>query len=184
MGRHLSAETKHAAMELRKAGVPLQKIRDQLQLNEQTLRRLLTAAKRPSFVALKRKVGTGRKSTISEAILATMRRKLVRNPTLTAKELKASIPDLHHLSIRSIQRLCQKDLALPCRMMAKKPLLTDKMKEKRLASCRQYGHWTPDQWKKVLFSDESHFELNCFRRNLCPDLSDPTGLTRCSPGKL
>ena len=52
-------------------------------------------------------------------------------------------------------------------MMAKKLILTDKMKEKRLAFCRQYGHWTPDQWKKVMFSDESHFEINCFRRNLC-----------------
>jgi hypothetical protein len=136
-------------------------------MHERTLRRFLTAAKRPSFVALKRKVGTGWKSTISEATLATMRRKLARNLALTAKELKASIPDLHHLSIRSIQRLCQKDLALPCRMMAKKPILTDKMKEKRLAFCRQYGHWTPDQWKKVMFSDESHFEINCFRGNLC-----------------
>ena len=177
--RHTSVETKRVAIELRKAGVALSKIRAQLQLPERTLRRILTEAKPPAFVVLKRKVGTGGKqSTVSAATLATMKRKLTRIPTLTAKDLKASIPELHQLSVSTIQRLCLKNLALPSRTMAKKPVLTDKMKEKRMAFCRQYGHWTPDQWKKVMFSDESHFEVNCFRRNLC---RRPVGSDRFDP---
>jgi hypothetical protein len=33
------------------------------------------------------------------------------------------------------------------------------MKDKRLALCRRYWNWTVEDWKKVMFSDESHFEL-------------------------
>ena len=87
MAKHHSLEEKRAAIELRKAGVPLKMIRDQLKMNLRTVQRLFAAAKQPSFVVTKRKVGTGTKSTISQATLTTMRRKLTKDPTLTAKEL-------------------------------------------------------------------------------------------------
>ena len=96
-----------------------------------------------------------------------MRKHLNRDPTLSARQLKALMPDLQHLATRSIQNICHKTLALPSRKMAKKPVLTEQMKEKRMTFCHQYGHWTVDDWKKVMFSDESHFELNTFRRGLC-----------------
>ena len=96
-----------------------------------------------------------------------MRKHINRDPTLSARQLKALMPDLQHLATRSIQNICQKTLALPSRKMAKKPVLTEQMKEKRMTFCHQYGHWTVDDWKKVMFSDESHFELNTFSRGLC-----------------
>ena len=39
----------------------------------------------------------------------------------------------------------------------KKQLLTKKMKSKRLAWAKKHKTWTVEEWKKVLFSDESHF---------------------------
>ena len=38
----------------------------------------------------------------------------------------------------------------------KKQLLTNKMKKKRLQWAKKYKSWTVDQWKKVMFTDESH----------------------------
>uniref|UniRef100_T1IM15 Transposase Tc1-like domain-containing protein n=1 Tax=Strigamia maritima TaxID=126957 RepID=T1IM15_STRMM len=41
----------------------------------------------------------------------------------------------------------------------KKPLLTPVMKKKRLSWAREHQTWTTEQWKKVIFSDESRFCL-------------------------
>ena len=49
MAKHHSLEEKRAAIELRKAGVPLKMIRDQLKMNLRTIQRLFAAAKQPSF---------------------------------------------------------------------------------------------------------------------------------------
>jgi hypothetical protein len=52
--------------------------------------------------------------------------------------------------------------------MAAKPLLTQAMRGKRLAFCKRFRNWTVDDWKKVMFSDESHFELRFANtRHLC-----------------
>uniref|UniRef100_A0A4W5R3Q5 Potassium voltage-gated channel, subfamily H (eag-related), member 1b n=1 Tax=Hucho hucho TaxID=62062 RepID=A0A4W5R3Q5_9TELE len=45
------------------------------------------------------------------------------------------------------------------RIAAKKPLLKDTNKKKRLAWAKKHGQWTLDRWKSVLWSDESKFEV-------------------------
>ena len=47
---------------------------------------------------------------------------------------------------------------------AKKPLLKDTNKKKRLAWAKKHDQWTLDRWKSGLWSDESTFEIfgsNC-----------------------
>jgi hypothetical protein len=52
--------------------------------------------------------------------------------------------------------------------MAEKPLLTQRMMDARLEFARRYQHWSVDDWKMVMFSDESHFELHFGnRRSRC-----------------
>ena len=120
--QNFSTEEKRAAIELRKAGISLKKIRAQLQMSESSLRRILThAANHPTCPVTQRKVGTGRKSTVGQATLTAMRKHLRRDRTLSARQLQDLLPDLQHLSIRSIQRLCQKNFANPSRKMPKKP---------------------------------------------------------------
>jgi transposase len=68
------------------------------------------------------------------------------DPFITSKELK-----------KQMQMQMQKDLKLPSRSAAMKPLITDKMKKKRLAFAKKYKNWTADQWASVMFSDESTF---------------------------
>ena len=48
---------------------------------------------------------------------------------------------------------------LVSRKAAKKPLLSRKNIRDRLIFCKRYRDWTAEDWGKVIFSDESHFEL-------------------------
>jgi hypothetical protein len=49
------------------------------------------------------------------------------------------------MSVRFIQKTLQKRLGLPACKPAKKPLLTDKMKMKRLAFAKKYLNWSEKQ---------------------------------------
>jgi hypothetical protein len=53
---------------------------------------------------------------------------------------------------------------LPCCKMVNKPLLTDRMRNDRLTFARRYAHCGVEQWKKVMFSDENHFQLTSSSR--------------------
>ncbi len=124
------------------------------------MRRVLAfARKNPETLVAGRKPGSGRPAVIDENIQRVMKRKLLLSPTTTAKQMKKAIPGLANVTVRAIQHVSLKKLKLPSRVMAKKPLLTKRMKEQRLEFANQYGHWGVDDWKKVMFSDESHFEL-------------------------
>jgi transposase len=77
----------------------------------------------------------------------------------TARQLKAKVQGWSDVSVRTIQKVCQKRLKMPSRSAAKKPLLTARMVRKRLQFCRKYRSWTEKDWEKVMFSDESTFRL-------------------------
>lgn len=166
----LSKDKKRAAVELWLAGVPLAKIRKQLVIPESTLRKILAYAKKnPDNPIQERKNGSGRPPKVRPPTLAVMKRMLVKTPTLMARCLKKKVPELANTPIRTIQHHCQKTLLLPARKMAQKPLLTERMMKQRLEFAQQYQDWTVEDWKKVMFSDESHFELGFRgnRRQLC-----------------
>ena len=107
--------------------MPLKAIRSQLKMSESTLRRILAFAKKqPENPIADRKPGSGRPTKITPAIEMIMKRKLVKTPTLTAKQLKKKIPELANVSVRQVQHVCLKKLKLPSRKMSQKPLLTEK----------------------------------------------------------
>jgi hypothetical protein len=164
------------AVELWIAKVPFKKIMEQLQLSKATLVRLLAHAREhPDRPAKPRKTSTGFKSLkVMESTLRDMRKRLLRNPTLTAKQLKAMLSALENIFIRTIQKICLAKLKLPSRKMAPKPLLNQEaMKDKRLAFCKHYRNLMVDDWKNVMFSDE---------RNLEPTFGNRTRLRRRPPG--
>jgi hypothetical protein len=48
----------------------------------------------------------------------------------------------------------------------KEQWLSDKHRRQRVASCKRYSSWTCDDWRKVIFSDESTFYV-LKRKKLC-----------------
>ena len=89
-----------------------------------------------------------------------MKLELQKIPLLTALELQNLYPELlQEIKIQTVQHLLQKDLDLPCRTAAKKSLINKRIKKQRLAFAKKHAHWTIEQWRKVMFSDESNFQV-------------------------
>ena len=159
--KHFSVAQKTAAVQMRKANVPLKTIRNQLKLSKSTLQRILAHAKHNPHEPVKpRKAGTGKAGKVPQGCLRQMKQMLRKNPCLTAKQLKERIPGFANVTVRWIQCLCKDKLKMPSRKMAKKPLLNQRMMDQRLEFAREYGGWGVEEWKSVMFSDESHFELH------------------------
>lgn len=76
--------------------------------------------------------------------------------------------------MRTICERLQRHLNLPSRHAAMKPLVTVRMKRQRLMFAHKYKDWTPEQWMKVCFSDESTFRCirMCARRVRRPEGSN------------
>jgi transposase len=82
-----------------------------------------------------------------------------RDPKKTSLQLKVDLA-LHHVpvSTRTVRRRLL-DAGRPARKPVKKQLLTSVMKKKRLAWAREHKNWKKEDWAKVVFSDETHFEV-------------------------
>ncbi len=88
-----------------------------------------------------------------------LRNYALRHPFKTARELKKEVAGWGNKQVRFIQKTLQKRLYLPSCSGAQKPLLTSVMKKKVLAFAKMYQSWTETDWMKVMFSDESTFNL-------------------------
>ena len=66
----------------------------------------------------------------------------------------------------------------------KKPYVSQVNRRKRLQFARRYRHWTVDQWKKVVWSDESPFVLRCQRRSYVWRRRNEQLSPRCLQGTL
>ena len=68
---------------------------------------------------------------------------------------RVQVTDISSLAVQ--RRLCES--GLHGQIAAKKPLLKDTNKKKRLAWVKKHEQWTLHQWKSVLWSNESKFEI-------------------------
>lgn len=103
----------------------------------------------------------GRPTLASPRIMRTVRRIVTDNPSATCSEIKQQIRGLcpQVPSVRTINDIVSKKLNLPSRRPSRKPLINDAQRAKRLKFCKDFQHWTEQQWGRVLFSDESSFQL-------------------------
>ena len=162
MGRKkLSMVEKTRALTMMELGVPMKSIAAQMEVSRVSLFKLkVKAAPLPLGSTPPRKTGSGVKRKTTARTDKILVREVKQDPSITAAELKHKHPDLlKDVSVRTIQHRLQRDLGLPCRRAAKKPLLTERMRQKRLAFAKKYQNWTVEQWKRVMWSDESTFRL-------------------------
>ena len=118
--------------------------------------RILAAAKvLPRNTVTKHKFGGGRRRKTSRITDTLMKRELQK--ILMALDLQTLHPNLlKNVTISTVQDRLQKDLDLPGRKAVKNPLLTERMKKQCLAFTNMYAYWTTEEWKKVMFSNESN----------------------------
>ncbi|GFY11139.1 HTH_Tnp_Tc3_2 domain-containing protein [Trichonephila clavipes] len=92
-----------------------------------------------------------------------------RRPTrIIKRDRRATLPQIASdfnagpstsVSVRTIQRNII-DMGFRSRSPTRVPLLTARHKSLPLGWICQHRHWTADDWKQVVWSDESHFQLN------------------------
>ena len=107
------------------------------------------------------KTRSGRPKATTPRVDALIRRQAVKNPFITSAQIKRNLAvQCSNVTTRTIRnRLC-KEFKMPARKAVKKPIITSAMRKKRLQFCEKYKNYTIEQWKKVMFSDESSFQIN------------------------
>jgi transposase/transcriptional regulator with XRE-family HTH domain len=133
-----------------------------LGVSRSTISRLFSAAKKLNPDVLpSRKIGSGRPRKVSVKMLKKISKDICENPFMTARQIKNKNPRLlDDISLRTIRNVLLNYLNLKSRVAAKKPVLSEKMKQKRLAFAKKYKHWSSSDWCRVCFSDESLFETS------------------------
>uniref|UniRef100_A0A0P4WG26 Uncharacterized protein n=1 Tax=Scylla olivacea TaxID=85551 RepID=A0A0P4WG26_SCYOL len=176
--KQLSMERKAHALALLEQRMPVTRVAKEVEVCRQTIHRLLSAAPvLPPGATPPRKKGSGGPKKTS--LRTDKMSEVMSNPFIAATTLKSKHPDLlRNVSVRTLRHRLQKDMGLPTRRAAKKPLFTDRMRKKHVAFCRKFKHWTPEAWKKVMFSDESTFKLV---RGVSKTVRCPIGSSRFDP---
>lgn len=122
-----------------------------------TVNALVKQFKETGSVSPRRKGSCGRKKKTTSSQDRMLVRKSKINPTLSAvdlnRELAASGTNVHVTTVR--RRLLA--AGRKARRPIKKQLLTTAMCKKRLAWAKAHANWTIEDWKNVMFSDETHF---------------------------
>lgn len=108
---------------------------------------------------------SGRPRKCSRKTLRVIKHQLHASPTKSAREIKETFPTLlSNVSIRTVQRYALKDLDLPTRKSAKKPLLTASHKANRVIFANKIKAWPVEKVRSILWSDESVFTVSGTRR--------------------
>ena len=96
-----------------------------------------------------------------------IKRMVVPSPTTSSKKIRSALLLKGTVaSTSTIKRRLADNFGLKAYKPAKKPRLTPSMKAKRYAFAKAHQHWTAENWRKALFSDESTVQQLASRKRL------------------
>jgi len=122
-----------------------------------TVSRVIKLKHDTGSVTPKRKGKCGRKKKTTPRDDAYLIRQSKKNPRKTSDALNTDLKQKGIEISSSTVRRRLLAVGRRARRPVKKQLLTKAMKEKRYKWAKKYKDWTKEQWRKVIFSDESHF---------------------------
>lgn len=106
----------------------------------------------------KKRTGRPTKTTKSDErhlVMLSLRDRFKTAPDLRA-DINKTLPQ--PISVSTVKSILKRN-NLSGRIAVKKPLLRAANKRKRLEFAKKYKNWTVEQWKSVLWTDESKFEI-------------------------
>lgn len=153
MAPRISNSTRHAIIEYSKM-YSARKIGKLVKCHFTSVARILRDLKKNDVKEI------GRKRLLSQADNRYIKLLSKRNRRKTLPEIASdfNVGRQDSVSHSSIRRALQKN-NLNGRVALKKPLLRKQNIEKRLKFAVDHINWTPAQWDRVLWSDESKFEI-------------------------
>ena len=140
---------------LHQRGVSTTDIAKEFHVNRSTIHRVLTSLhKNPDFYAKAHRPGRPRKLSGRDALRAKYAIVSGRHPDAASVQWHM----FPYITLPTIRRmLC--NMGLYGRIRRTKPFLSHKHKMKRRDWAKEFVTWSVEEWKKVIFSDESRFNL-------------------------
>ena len=137
-------------------GLSYSSISDTLKISKSTIGNNLTKYKtQGNFV---RKMGSGRPKKYTEVEAASVIRELQRNRFISVLEIKTAC-GLQRLSNNTIVNIIKANGEYDSCWAVRKPFINKKNRIKRIKWARAHLNWTQEQWRSVLWTDESPFVL-------------------------
>ena len=154
--RALTDAEKGLIVGMHKAGTRSLNIAKQLSMPPTTIYTILQNFKRRGTVVSPKPPGRPRKFT--ERNLRHLERVLHVDRHVPLMEITNQMADVANVSCCNV-RNAMNSLGYRNCVPAKKPFLIEKQKAGRLAFAKKHRHWTQEDWKKVIWTDESCFEV-------------------------
>lgn len=137
-------------------GLSERKIAARLNLSKTTVHDIIQVIKQTGSTVPKKQPGKTR--ITSQQTDNMIRRAALRDPFVSSSQIRAQLPENVVVSTRTIRRRLLIDAGLRSYRPAVKPRLSAKNIKDRLLFCRTHRDWTVDQWRRVLFSDETQIK--------------------------
>lgn len=150
-------ETRARAIGMMESGLSTSAIASRLGVSERTVIRWRGRLKRNE--SLSDKPRSGRPIKIHGVARQVISKAVGKRGQSTRKLAKRLTMKGYPVSRETVRRHMKSSLGLTSYRRTKRPLLTKKMKKARVAFAKDKVKWTFDDWKRVLWSDESFFQL-------------------------
>lgn len=151
-------EKRSAIITLIKEGKSQREVASQLKISKGCVQRAIERHAQTGLLEDKPRSGRPRSTTKQEDLLIVTTSK--RNRRKTAPEIRSEINITRNkpLSLTTVKRRLR-DAGLFGRVAVRKPLLRPQNKVKRLEWAKRHRDWTEEDFSRVLWSDESKFEV-------------------------
>lgn len=155
---HLDNEKRAIINSYRSDGLSLREISKKMNVPKTTVAYTIKRYRETGSNSNRPCIGRPRMTTIQEdrSILLVSK----RNRRLTAQEITAGFNSGHNkeISVDTVKRRLR-SADLFGRIAVRKPMLRSQNKKKRLLWAQKHSNWTTEDFKKVLWTDESKFEV-------------------------
>ena len=119
-----------------------------------TIQRIIRKVEK--FNSVERTKGSGRKRITTAAQDRAITLAVKRDRLNSLKDICQRL-FLENVSIRTISRRLHEGSDFQSYWSVKKPFICERNRLKRIQWCRTHRHWTVEDWRKVIWSDESPF---------------------------
>ena len=157
MVKEHSLSTRYRAVGMVNGGMTQGQVAEELGVGVRTIKRWMARDRQEE--ALENRKGRGRETSISRVAKIVLAKSALKRHQSTRKLARKLTGKHHPVSKSTVQRYLKQCLHLKPLKPHRQPKLTAAQKRRRLEFARTHANWSIQEWRWVLFTDESPFQL-------------------------